>query len=91
MVAIAVHLRWSSIVLFPYLDDLLVRNQIRLDNLEKKKQQQKNKTKKKKKKKKKTNKKTKKKTKKKKKNKKKQFIIELITSIGLIINEERQI
>ena len=54
MVAIAVHLRKRSIVLFPYLDDWLVRNQIRSDIL-----------------------------------KDQHFTVMLITSLGLIINEEK--
>ena len=33
MVTIATHLRRRSVVLFPYLDDWLVRNQIRADIL----------------------------------------------------------
>ncbi|MEW8547329.1 MAG: reverse transcriptase domain-containing protein [Candidatus Thiodiazotropha sp.] len=54
MVAVATHLRKRSIVLFPYLDDWLIRNQIRLDLL-----------------------------------RDQQFSITLITSLGLIINEEK--
>ena len=54
MVAIATYLRKRAIVLFPYLDDWLVRNQIRQEIL-----------------------------------RDRQFTLKLITSMGLIINEEK--
>ena len=54
MVAIATYLRKRAIVLFPYLDDWLVRNQVRQEIL-----------------------------------RDRQFTIELIMSLGLIINEEK--
>ena len=54
MVAIATYLRKRAIVLFPYLDDWLVRNQIRQEIL-----------------------------------RDRQFTLKLITSLGLIINEEK--
>ena len=54
MIAIATYLRKRAIVLFPYLDDWLVRNQVRQEIL-----------------------------------RDRQFTIELIMSLGLIINEEK--
>ena len=54
MVAIATHLRVRAIILFPYLDDLLVRNQCRRELI-----------------------------------KDKEFTLILITSLGLIINQEK--
>ena len=54
MVAIATYLRKRAIVLFPYMDDWLVRNQVRQEIL-----------------------------------RDRQFTIELIMSLGLIINEEK--
>ncbi|MCG7869756.1 MAG: hypothetical protein JAY74_25725 [Candidatus Thiodiazotropha taylori] len=54
MVAVASYLRKRAIVLFPYLDDWLVRNQIRQEIL-----------------------------------RDRQFTVKLITSLGLIINEEK--